>query len=147
MHDNKPKNLDQKSATENEKMEIIDLLKTSLEEMDEKLLKSYYEPKIEHKPEIDNKEMDFKKTALEEIGENSCINYECGKSSTHIKKNNFDENTAGSENAEENITVTRGLCFMCTQNIYFINMGIKCQLCQRTYHKMSYEKKFVPKVF
>jgi hypothetical protein len=58
-----------------------------------------------------------------------------------LKKNNFDENTAGSENAEENITVTRGLCFMCTQNIYFINMGIKCQLCQRTYHKICLMKR------
>jgi hypothetical protein len=45
-----------------------------------------------------------------------------------LKKNNFEENTEVSENADENITLTRGFY-------------VKCQLCQRTYHKTCIMKR------
>lgn len=35
---------------------------------------------------------------------------------------------------KNNIVIRRGLCFICTQNIYLTNVGIGCQKCRRTYH-------------
>lgn len=35
---------------------------------------------------------------------------------------------------ENNTVVPRGLCYICTNNIYRTNIGISCQNCTRTYH-------------
>lgn len=41
---------------------------------------------------------------------------------------------------KDNIVIEKGLCFVCTHNIYRTNIGIKCQTCNRTYHVECLQK-------
>lgn len=48
---------------------------------------------------------------------------------------------------KNNILVRRGLCFICTNNIYLTRVAIRCQKCNRTYHVDCLERKNMFKDF
>lgn len=64
-------------------------------------------------------------------------------------QDNIPKNEEEKNNIKNNIIVHRGLCFICTNNMYLTNIGIKCQQCNRTYHykclknKKLYKEKYI----